>query len=48
MLEGGEKSTLPKQVTITIPLTTKTTGNIFLLGLAKKESVPNTPTQNGY
>ena len=35
MLEGEEESTL------------KTARNVFLLGFAKKESVPNTPTQNG-
>ena len=35
-----KKRKLPEQVTITIPLSTKTTENVFLLGKAKKESVP--------
>ena len=40
---GGRERTLPEQMTITIPLSTKTTWNIFLLGFTKKESVPNSP-----
>ena len=41
------KGALPEKMPITTTLTTKYAENIFLLGLAKKESVPDSPTQNG-
>ena len=39
----GEKVHSQKKMLISIPPTTKSAGNIFLLDLAKKESVPNSP-----